>query len=84
MYTLQSVWIERALQNNKDICQILVEMKGTCTNDMFSDCVELSNMNNVRILKEPNDVKETINLYENPMFIKQRSDEWLEVNNIKM
>ena len=59
-------------------------MKGTCTNDMFSDCVELSNMNNVQILKEPNDVKEAKDIDKTPMFIKQRSNEWFEVNNIKM
>ena len=59
-------------------------MKGTCTNDMFSDCVELSNINNVQILKEPNDVKETKDIDKTPMFIKQRSNEWFEVNNIKM
>ena len=58
-------------------------MKGTSTNYMPSDHVDLCNMSNVRVLKEPEDVKESIDIEENPMFIKQRTEEWFQVCNLK-
>ena len=71
------------LQNNKDICQLLAKMKGTSTNYMLSDHVDLCNMSNVHVLKELQDVKESIDIEENPMFIKQRTEEWFQVCNLK-
>ena len=50
---------------------------------MLSDYVDLCNMSNVHVLKEPQDVKESIDIEENPMFIKQRTEEWFQVHNLK-
>ena len=44
-----SEWMERALQNNKDICCTMADIRQTSTNDMMSDIVSLKNMSNVKI-----------------------------------
>ena len=76
-----SEWTERALQNNKDICCTMDDIRQTSTNDMLSDIVSLKHMSNVRYLLHPDDMPKNIHLDANPMFIKQRTDKWFEVGN---
>ena len=71
-----SEWTERALQNNKDICCTMADIRQTSISDMMSDMVSLKQTSNVRYLLQPHDMAKDIDLDCNPMFIKQRTDKW--------
>ena len=43
-------WTERALQNNRDICTVLADMRNTSKNEMLADCINISDLSNVREL----------------------------------
>ena len=77
-----SEWMERAPQNNKDICCTMADIRQTSTNDMMSDIVSLKDMSNVRFLLHPDDMPKNIDLDENPVFIKQRTDKWFGVGSL--
>ena len=81
MYTT-SEWMERAPQNNKDICCTMADIRQTSTNDIMSDIVSLKDMSNVRFLLHPDDMPKNIDLDENPVFIKQRTDKWFGVGSL--
>ena len=72
-------WIEDALQLNKDICYILLEINGT--NDIFccSKTVNLSGQSNVKLLHIPEELESKVNLKSNPHIVKQRSNMWFEL-----
>ena len=58
----------------------MADIRQTSTNDMMSDIVSLKQMPNVRYLLEPDDMPKEIDLDANPMFIKQRTDKWFQVD----
>ena len=72
-------WTERALQKNRDICTVMVDMRNTSSNVMMADCIDISDLSNVRELQEPDDMPSSIDLKDKPMFMKQQSEEWFEV-----
>ena len=75
-------WTERALQNNRDICTVMADVRKTSTNEMLADCINISDLSNVRQLREPDNMPSGIDLKNKPMFIKQCSEEWFEVEYI--
>ena len=57
-------------------------MGNTSTNEMLADCINISDLNNLRQLQEPDDMPSGIDLKDKQMLIKQHSEEWFEVEYI--
>ena len=73
-------WIQCSLLNNRDICEMLSQIKGKCSTTMSSDVVTTNDLRNVRLLQNPVEIEDFIDLDANPMYIKQRTDKWFEVH----
>ena len=79
IYTLME-WINLALENNKQLCKLMCDMKSTQSDFCDRDIVNMSQQSNVRFLLEPQEMPQHINLKHSPQFVKQRTEEWFRMH----
>ena len=72
-------WIEHALENNRQLCELMSDLKQTEGDFCDRDSVGMSLQLNVRFLLEPKEMPPNVNLKHNPQFVKQRTDEWFKM-----
>ena len=68
-------WIDPTLENNRQLCKLMCDMKSTQSDFCYHDIVNMSQQSNVKFLLELDEMPQHINLKHSPQFVKQNTEE---------
>ena len=74
-----SNWINNALNLNKQICYILAEINGNINLMASNSEVDFSKQSNMKLLHDPEKIKNKLDLMKHTHIVKQRTDLWFKL-----